>query len=293
MARINPQTPAGSIARIRGTVYYSHIASFIEGDELNTRNAERQARGMNPYTKPYTTIGIDNAVIVADNPGQLSLFENDCQARFWQSKPTHRNQHSGNCFSVDNKGEYLPRVGVQDGKGGYNEVSLEGELAAGTPVTLVVRCFDTRYGNKGMSLDFVLVEDTEVHYFQAGTNAVINQLASRGIVFNSAPTPQPAVVGPLGDTTMPQAMPMTQAQPDLPFAAPQQAMPQQAVPQQAIPQQVVPQQPVMAPGTPTANVPPMPAPLNDAYNVIPEEPNPYGNNYPANPGITYNPDDIN
>jgi hypothetical protein len=92
---------------------------------------------------------------------------------------------------------------------------------------------------------------------------------------------------------MPQAMPMQPDMSDLPFGAPQQPAPQQAVPQQAVPQQTVPQQPVMAPGTPAANVPPMPAPLNDNFNVIPEDPNPYGNNYPTNPGITYNPDDIN
>lgn len=182
----------GEIARIRGTIVYSHITSIIEGEELERRNQEKQRLGMYTAQAPYVTITISNARLEPLDPQKPSLLE-----RYIESKKFYRSQKHpdrGVSFSMDAATRlptptYIPNPDVAGAL--MTDTSGE-ELAAGNEVTLVVSVYASRHSLKrGLSLDCVLVHG-EPQYFRGATDDLLRQLGFTVVEPSPAPGTQKA-----------------------------------------------------------------------------------------------------
>lgn len=177
----NQLTPNTTV-HIKGKLTYSRLAKLVDGDDLTKVDAMRAKNGMNPIGRPHTSVNLAEAeVVFADpaNPTPEEIFVSE--RRYTSSKhPDH-----GQSYSMDNKSTNLPIVGVKNAAGEVEQVILEGDLAAGLEVTLVLRVYKPKgYANCGLSLDLVLLHEP-IRYYNPGVNA--GELAARGIIFATPP----------------------------------------------------------------------------------------------------------
>lgn len=189
MARTNPRTvqnsqlKPGSIIFVRGHVGFSRISRQTTDEERIKDNQRRTHQ----IEKNYTTITIYNAQVMARNPQAPTPEEiyalESCYTSSSQDYP-------GNNFTGMNKSAFLPKVGVlaqgsnPDNHPSYDEITLEGELQKGTDVTLLLRVFAGQGGNNGVSLDTILINQSDFQYY--GNSAhVIEAMNAFGINFNA------------------------------------------------------------------------------------------------------------
>lgn len=177
----NSQLTPGSVVFIRGHVGFSRISRHTTDEERMKDNQRRTHQ----VDKNYTTISIYNAQVMAKNPQTPTPEEiyvaESCYISSSQDYP-------GNNFSGMNKSAFLPTVGVlaqgtdPNNHPSYDETHLEGELQKGTDVTLLLRVFGGQGGNNGVSLDTVLINQTDFQYY--GNNAhVTDAMNLMGITF--------------------------------------------------------------------------------------------------------------
>ena len=189
MSRTNPRTvhnsqlKQGSIIFIRGQVGFSRISRQTTDEERMKDNQRRTHK----IEKNYTTVTIYNAQVMARNPQAPTPEEiyalESCYVSNSQDYP-------GNNFTGMNKSAFLPKVGVlvqgsnPDNHPSYDEITLEGELQKGTDVTLLLRVFAGQGGNNGVSLDTILINQSDFQYY--GNNAhVTDAMNAFGINFNA------------------------------------------------------------------------------------------------------------
>ena len=102
---------------VEGITTYSRLAKHIEGDELQKDMARKQQMGMNPITRPYTTISIRDAKIRPQNPANLSVEEMYVQERFYMKQDVDPNTKvpTGNTYiyTVNNKSPFLPNISAE------------------------------------------------------------------------------------------------------------------------------------------------------------------------------------
>lgn len=212
--QINALTP-GDLILIRGKVAYSHIASRIEGDELQKSIDRAKQSNRIPVEKPHTTLSITNAQIILHPEGKTSA---DVYAE--ESLYTKRTEpNAGYCYQAYNKGNGLPEVDVYDPTSGkYKQVeALDGELAVGLDVTLVLEVFRPKNRmNNGLALEAVLVNEPIRYYSFSDTH---KKLAERGIVCEGVA----AKVKTTDATPMADSIPASQMQQVAPSPAPQTA----------------------------------------------------------------------
>ena len=178
----NSQLTPNTAFYITGELGYARITSQIAGDELRKSDERRVAHGWIPIGKPYTTATVNNAKVLMNDPNNPSLAETYAQ----ESLYTSQNSNGGYSYSCNNKGKFLPWVGVRNPDGSVEQIVPEGELASGLKVTLCMRIFAVRgRANKGVTLDGIIVNEPIRYYSnnQAGT-----MLANYGITFH--PNPQ-------------------------------------------------------------------------------------------------------
>lgn len=175
----------GETVYIRGKTAFSRIASLIEGEELERRN--RRSNSTYKNTKPYVNISITEPVIDPANPNEFTFNEN------FHAERVYINNEGVPCFQRDFTTKLLPMVfldkGDKDDKGNtvLQQINpLEGELAPGQDVTLVLNHYATNFGT-GVGLQAVIVHGPEIHYSVAGIGGA---LAARGLVINGNVTPQ-------------------------------------------------------------------------------------------------------
>lgn len=188
MARSNPRTvqnsqlKPGSVIFVRGQVGFSRISRQTTDEERDKDNQRRTHK----IERNYTTITIYNAQVMAKNPQAPTMEEvyalESCYVSSSQDYP-------GNNFTGMNKSNFLPKIGVLEqgsnpnNQPAYREIQLEGELQKGTDVTLLIRVFAGQGGNNGMSLDTVLINQSDFQYY--GNNAhVAEAMTNMGIVFH-------------------------------------------------------------------------------------------------------------
>lgn len=182
------QLREGQVVLVKGTLTFSRLARLVEGEDLARSDAQRIANGMQPVGKPHTSINLANAEVVHQSPANPTVEEQFVTERRYTSK---KHPEHGQCYSLDNKSERLPVVAKLNEHGQAEQIQLQGELAAGVPVIMVLRVFKPRnYANRGLSLDQVIIQDTKVEYYSAG--ATNEALAAAGIVFATPPVPQQA-----------------------------------------------------------------------------------------------------
>ena len=170
---------------VQGTTVYSRVASFVEGEELRKANQRSQY----PKDNPYTTITVDNPVIIPVNPNGLTYEEACVQSKF----------SNGKCYA-HNSSRNLPWIGVrrEDAPNVVDQIKPEGELATDLNVTLVLRIFPAKRGRRGgCSLDGVIVNEP-IRYYNGA--AAVDSLKAYGITLNTLPN-EPQVINPdvMGD----------------------------------------------------------------------------------------------
>ena len=204
----------GNVA-IKGIVTFSRIKSQIAGDELR-RDIERKTKnGSTPITDPYSTISLECAEVVCIDPAHPSNVEIfAAESMFTSSK------HRGNCFQKENKGKFLPRVGiVREDK--IEDIILDGELAGtvtnpdgsivdGMHVTVICNVFESKTSvNKGFSVASVIINEAEPRYYQGSSN-----IESLGLTWATKPAqPIASQVQTQPQPVVNQVQPVTQAQP--------------------------------------------------------------------------------
>lgn len=174
----NAQLTPDSIFLVRGNIGFSRVSRLCTDEERARDNARR----VHKVERNYTSISLYNASVLAKDSANPTLEERYAAECLYRSSSTN---YPGNNFSAMNKSHNLPKVGVfNPATNSYDEIKLEGELAAGLDVTVVMRVFKGQ-GNNGVSLDTVLVNEP-VKYYQ-GSSKIANEMKERGIVFNALP----------------------------------------------------------------------------------------------------------
>lgn len=251
--------PDNAQVYITGTVDYSHIATKIEGAELDADNARKVAKGMRAIDKPHTRMTISNAVINYGDPNNKTIAEQYVEEKMYTS-PDH--PEKGTCFMALNKSKNYPELYSRENNisNVLENIVAEGELSVGTNVTLMVRFFSTKQ-NKGMSLDAVIVNAKNIRWNMGGNSAVANGLLARGFqIANSAPVDE--VRSQLAANTAPvQPAPMALQPAPMAQPAPAPVAPAPAPYMQAPVQPVPTAQPTAVPPAPVA---PAPAPVQPA-----------------------------
>lgn len=153
---------------IRGRVSFSRIAHRVEGDELQRDIQRQRQQGRRViHDKPYTSLSIDEAVVIMKNPQNPTKEEQFAQERLYKSTAKGAKGYS---FTGRNKSNSLPSVLISK-DGGRTAVPLSepltGELAPGLDVTLIMRVFNSPQNN-GVSLDGVIVNEP-IRYYSPNT----------------------------------------------------------------------------------------------------------------------------
>lgn len=254
----------GSKIYVEGITTYSRLAKHIEGEELQKDMARKQQMGMNPITKPYTTISIKDAKIRPQNPAALSKEEMYVQERFYMKQETDPNTKTptGNTYiyTVNSKSPFLPNVSQYDSETNVaKQVDLNGqELDTGLKVILCLSVYQPKnFSNKGIGLDGIIVMDP-IRFYAASNN----DLSALGITYQPLPGDEArAAVTPHADNTANQAT----ATPPVAAVAPAPAM-----------QPNTPVQPVTTAPTPVGGTPQIQQPVAQTP-VQPATPNPLQN----------------
>lgn len=216
---MNKQLTPGNVFFVRGQVGFSRISRQTTDEEREKDNLNKTYK----IDKNYTTISIYNAQVLAKNPQAPTLEERyGLEGCYNSSRPA---DYPGLNYTALNKSQFLPKIGVLEqgsdpnNHPSYKEIQLDGELQKGTDVTLVIRVFGGQGGNNGISLDTVLINQSDFQYY--GNNAnVQNALNDYGITFNAmspaekaqhdsaknpAQAPAPAQTTQASQPTAPQA----------------------------------------------------------------------------------------
>lgn len=191
---------------IRGRVSFSRISHRVEGEELQRDIQRQRQQGRRViHDKPYTSLSIDEAVVIMKNPQAPTREETFAQERLYKS--TAKNA-KGMSFTGRNKSNSLPSVLISNDGGRtaapMNE-PLAGELAPGLDVTLVMRVFNSPQNN-GVTLDAVIINEP-IRYYSS------NQLdlSEYGITVtnptDSAPAANPQPETPAAAPVIPAAAP--------------------------------------------------------------------------------------
>lgn len=182
------QIRENEVVLVKGELTFSRLAQLVEGEALARTDAQRVQNGMQPIGRPHTSVSLANAEVILKDAANPTIEEQFVTERRFTSK---KHPEHGLCYSIDNKSTRLPVVAKLNEAGQAEQVQLAGELAAGVPVILVLRVYKPRnYANKGLSLDQVIIQDTEVKYYSGG--AASDALAAAGITFATPIVPQQA-----------------------------------------------------------------------------------------------------
>ncbi|MCB5280555.1 hypothetical protein [Arthrobacter sp. ES1] len=176
------QLTPNTTVHIKGKLTYSRLAKLVEGTDLARVDQQRIQNGMQPIGRPHTSVNLAEAEVQFLDPANPTKEEIFVQERRFASA---KHPEHGQSYSMDNKSTNLPIVAVQNAAGEAEQIVLEGDLAAGLEVTLVLRVYKPKgFPNCGLSLDLVLLHE-QPRYYNAGVNT--GELAARGIIFATPP----------------------------------------------------------------------------------------------------------
>lgn len=312
-------------AYIHGKIAFSRLARLVEGDALAQENQRRAQQGRKPANSPFTTVTLSNltedSFIPNDpnSPGDQFLV-NYLKERVYTSQ-THPEQ--GVSASVEDTSQRVPRVAQKTSEGVAEPVVLENDLAQGVDVYVRVKSFQSKSGNTGTGIDLVVINETgPIRYYGGGST---EGLAALGLTLQGsfpqqtqAPAQQNTGGYVAGSAQAQQSQPgfgynqqaqapAQQQNPGIQATDPWAAAPNQfGAPQQAPAQQAQTQEPgglaQFGAGQSQQNQVPTQAnsPFTQATPFAGSQGtanNPEGNpatgnpweQAPANPGITYNP----
>ncbi len=176
----NKDIVPGELIVVKGKLNFSRLAKQVAGDDLIKDDQRRVQRGMSPIGRPYTSITIDQAVVLPKVSGQLSITEQYLQNRFYTSKRAQG--FGGMSYTAMNKSPYLPHIGLFDQKTGQiDEIELERDLDSGLDVVLVMRSFAGKQGNNGVSLDWVIIPELRYYGGSGGIESILGLIGATGV----------------------------------------------------------------------------------------------------------------
>lgn len=153
--KTNDLTP-GDTFLIKGNLSRSRLATQIEGEELAQENKRRRSYGMPPVNRAFTSASVYNAQVLYSTPGEKTPAEIYAEESLFKSK---LNKFSGDNFAALNKGKALPFIATKKPhEAPAKAVVLEGELARGLDVILIMRVYGTSHNN-GITLDGVIINE--------------------------------------------------------------------------------------------------------------------------------------
>lgn len=170
---------------VQGQVAFARTASLITGAELERRVST--SKSAYPTSIPHTLISLSNCKIVPANPAQLTWEEAYVQSLFFEHK---KNPEKGLGYEAKNLTRSLPTLLARDPENpeAYRQiVDVEGEIARGTEVRIVLNTFQSKdknngrlHAKRGVGLEAIILSTEEVPYAPR-TGARSLDLSSYGI----------------------------------------------------------------------------------------------------------------
>lgn len=216
---------------VTGELAYARLASFIDGEELDRRNAEAQERrpGTDPMG-PFVTVSLINPVVLSGNDNDPVNWLNArlTELRFYTPKASSNNPNPALTFRQNAKAgklAILPNFFKLDESGtaivGFDPEGKD--LARGQKVSISFNLYATQGGYAGYNLTDVMVHSSEPKFYQPTgptTVAPTAMAAALGMTIASGPVQATTTHAPVADQ-WPLESPAEQA-PDFvqPAAAP-------------------------------------------------------------------------
>jgi hypothetical protein len=174
------QLTEGAIYLVRGKIAFCRITRPTTDKEREEANLRR----VHKVDKNYTHITLYDSQVLAKDPQNPTLEEKYAAECMYTSSNA---QHPNRNFSAMNKSPNLPKVLAIGENGAYTDIQPTAELAQGLDVTVMMRVFKGA-GNKGVSLDSVLVNEP-IRYYGGGGSHIAQTLEAYGINY-VPPTPE-------------------------------------------------------------------------------------------------------
>lgn len=161
---------------IEGVVVWSRIGRKVDGEDLEREKERARQRNQVPPTKPFYRLTIEDPKIVPKTPGAPTPLE-----QYWAENKLYQSANGSMRTNIESVGNYLQIVQLNPETNEYADIDMQGkELAQGSKVRAVVKSFKSNYGSIGTGLQFVIVLDPVVKYYErTGGIAIDNYMESR------------------------------------------------------------------------------------------------------------------
>ena len=161
---------------IEGIVVWSRIGKKVDGADLEREQERARQRNQVPPTKPFYRLTLENPKISQKNPGAPTPLE-----QYWAENKLYKSASNGAMrTNIESVGNYLQIVQLMPETNEYAEIDMQDkELAQGSRVRAVVRSFKSNYGSIGTGLQFVIVLDPVVKYYERTGNIAIDNYMSQ------------------------------------------------------------------------------------------------------------------
>lgn len=155
---------------IEGTVVWSRIGKKVDGADLEREQQRARERNQVPPTKPFYRLTLENPKIIMKTPGAPTPLE-----KYWAENKIYKSASGAMRSNIESVGNYLQIVQLMAESNEYAEIDMQDkELAQGSRVRAVVRSFKSNYGSIGTGLQFVIVLDPVVKYYERTGNIAID-----------------------------------------------------------------------------------------------------------------------
>ena len=224
---------------VAGNLWFPHITSLIEGEELAEENKRRTMRGFFTRDAPYFSVRLNNPSVVYKDPANPTMAELYTLALFSMS---NSKAYQGPFFARESTIKNLPYIAVATDATAktFEQVYPKDEPENNTPAMIVMNTYNSN-GHINLAVNGVLLCDPNVTF--AGSSSsnrdVESLLANYGITL----IPQAAPEGDADryDPDSPEAEAMRAASHDMardfPTAGVSAPAPAQPAPQPAYPAQ--------------------------------------------------------
>ena len=182
---------------IEGTVVWSRIGRKVEGEELEKERRNAQDRHQVPPTKPFYRLVLEDPRIIPKTPGAPTPFE-----QYWADNKIYPASNGAMRTTAESLGNFLTTIQLNPETNTWAEIDMQDkELAKGSKVQAVVKSFKSSYGTIGSGLQYVIVLDPVVKYYERRSSIGIdNYMESRygakksdGTTVETQVTPAPSV----------------------------------------------------------------------------------------------------
>lgn len=155
---------------IEGYVVWSRIGKKVDGADLEREQERAKQRNQVPPTKPFYRLTLENPKIIPKTAGAPTPLE-----KYWAENKIYQSASGAMRTNLESVGNYLQIAQLMSEGKEYAEIDMQDkELAQGSKVRAVVTSFKSNYGSIGTGLQFVIVLDPVVKYYERTGNIAID-----------------------------------------------------------------------------------------------------------------------